>query len=748
MSAAASNRPAFTGELITINDREYFFSIKDRKLTAIDDYSTLEESDYPEEIRNELRDYFNHRYPVLVEKEEEEDLEEESEDKKLFLPKVLKRRMVVDYIIENKKQREHFTSLNITNGSILFQEQMTSFLVKIAEEYISEKNPTMKEKNDFITKWKKKGDICQSFVKKTASALTKETIEEALAIFEESKSLLNDLTNESFKKEALDIFKLQFFAFENGAYLYNGAHGEMVAYNAIQELLYKSKTGEIKSKEQINKINVNEFDLQSYEERRKQKQEYARKKEEEEKRKAKERFDNTDEDFTLITGYNYKYRDNKTGKEYPAKHNDILITIDEIKGFVETKKLKKGFMVLTLNKNNEIVDKNKIYEKNEIPGEDSTRILLEVKNLETYEIKSINEYLLNTFGMFRERPNVSMNNKGQIWLKKTERNKEIIEKNLNQIIEFFKQKDIYSKEEVYDIDSETEAIFNIEIPKKEKPKKSSKKEEVKTKVEKLYNKEDITTKDGKSMIKITLSHSGEDQLKIQEELNKVFGTWDNGNPKQKITKGNIWVQQNNYTKMNINKIEKVLDKYNKVTKVMEKQEEPKKEEVKVTKEEPVVIKEETKTPILKDYPNYELLMRNEKDFWKEMPEDYELKLDEQKGITIDFLNWVETIEEVALQVNNEKAAIVDFEMETKMIEGHKNRVFVMKGTSAGVVFPLEELIKIYQYTKVYKTSNQEIIKGKKIKIRGIEGDIENEVSFKTLAHPNNREQKEEGWRKP
>jgi len=811
MSAAASNRPAFTGELITIEDKEYFFSIKDRKLTSIEDGSILEEKDYPELIKVELKKYFEHKYPVLEDKEQEEDLEEETEDKKLFLPKILKRRMVVDYIIENKKEREYFKSLNITNGSILFQEQMTSFLVKIAEEYIEEKNVSEEEKQEFITKWKKKGDICQSFVKKTASSLTKETIEEALSIFEDSKSLLNELSNESFKREALDIFKLQFFAFENGAYLYNGAHGEMVAYNAIQELLHKTKTKEISIKEVKEKVKVSQKDMDLYNQRKERRQEYLKNKTKEEERKAKERYDNSDEEYTLITGYNYKYVNNKDGKEYQAKHNDILLTLNEIKSFVKTKKLQKGFMVLTLNEDGEIEDKNKIYERVDLApslnksGEMEEKTILTLKNLETYEVKELNEYLNHTFNGY-----IKINEDNKIWFNRKQNNKDIVEKNINQVLEFFKSKDIYSKEEVYNIDSETEAIFNIELPKKgNKPIQ-------KVKVEEIMKVEDSSKND--KQYKITFNMLN-DEIKSYLDKNniKLFGKsiyiWKNKLDTIKNDIEKLIPMEDNVVKSSMEKEKKPTKEAKevnskrvqkvKIEEIMKVEDSPKNDkqykitfnmlndEIKsylnknniklfgksiyiwknkldtikndIEKLIPMETSNNTKKIedinedineekskrelILKNFPNYELLMRNERNYWKELPIDHKLTVNEQEGLTESFFNWLEDNKTITLQVEG-KDNIINFELQVKEINDKNNITYIMVGKEYGVMFPLSEMIKIYKYSEEYKTSKQELVIGNKIKVEGNKALIEGEAKFRTLPHPRNHSQKVEGTRAP
>ena len=337
MTATASNRPAFTGELLTFEGREYYFSIKNRELINIENGEILERKKYPVETKNQLLEYFEKRYPIISNKEtgKEEDFLEIEINEDARVPSSIKRRQVLDYIIEHKQTRKYFTNLNITGGAILFQEQMTSYLVKIAKEYINQKTSlSEEEKEKYILDWKRKGDICQSFVKKTADSLTNELIEEAINIFNGSKDLLKEIENKEFVEEAMNIFKTQFFAFENGAYLYNGAHGEMVSYNAIQELLFLTKRKDIKKRKEYKKNIVNKEEIEEYNQRKtqegKEQEEYQGKIKNQEKIK----YENSDFEWKLEIDYydNHKYINQTTQEEIDAiDENGNLIILNELK---------------------------------------------------------------------------------------------------------------------------------------------------------------------------------------------------------------------------------------------------------------------------------------------------------------------------------------------------------------------------------------------------------------------------------
>jgi len=612
MSAAASNRPAFTGEILKIDNVEYYFSIKDRVLISILDGKILKEENYPEEIKKELKDYFNYRYPKM--KEEIEELEEEEEinneeieeEEKVFLPKAIEKRTVLDFIVENKKERKYFKNLNLTNGSILFQEQMTSFLVKIAEEYTNSQKIIGEEKENFIFEWKKKADVCQSFVKKTASSLTKETIENAISIFEDSKKLISLIDNEEFKREALDIFQLQFFAFENGAYLYNGAHGEMVAYNALQELLHKTKTNEIKQKLKKIKIQETKEEQELYIKRKEKQKKYYEEKQKEEEENSKKRYENSDEDFTLITKYTNKYVDNKTGKKYDSECNGIFINLEEIKELVKNKTLKKGFMKLTINKDEEIVDNNKTYDIKSIvkidekTKEEKKSVLIVTKNISKKEQNQINKYLFDKYAVNKYgNQNVELK-ENKIWLNYNEK---YTNNQVEDIISIFNNFEIYSEEDIYQIEKDTNMLFNTKInPHKlseEEIKKIKKikeiKEEVKVnQVNKAKKQKEIfkiskgKDKNGYNKLYINVSILKEEEVKkVNEELKKQFGNVKNQNfPKYNIFYNKITINDTeegkkdfdyilnylnqNFNKENISKLKKeeeVNDNKNTIKKV-------------------------------------------------------------------------------------------------------------------------------------------------------------------------------------
>jgi len=168
-------------------------------------------------------------------------------------------RNIYEFLINNKTTRENFEFLNLTNGFILYQEQMYKFIEKISIKYAN--YFITEDEEGFLLKWRKNAEIIRKFSSKTGDKISEEDISNSKEIFKNIKKLLKEIKNKNkeFSKEALDIINKQFFTLERGAYLYNMGHATYVAMNAMQEAYhYNKEQGNLIKQPKIDKEEINQ----------------------------------------------------------------------------------------------------------------------------------------------------------------------------------------------------------------------------------------------------------------------------------------------------------------------------------------------------------------------------------------------------------------------------------------------------------------------------------------------------------